>query len=822
MRRVVAALVAGIACAQAPVAHGAQAPVADGADASSAPIELSADELEYERTRDLFIASGSVVVRRGERQLSADWVVFSPSTGRGVASGDVVLSDGRDRLLTRFVEFDVDDMQGALFDARFDVPSGNMRMQGAMIAKTGEHTYSFEKGVFTTCRCPDPGEEDPWRIRAESADLEVGGYGTARDTTFEVLGVPVAWLPWAIYPLKTERQSGLLLPEVRLSGRNGFEVGLPVFFAAGDPVNVVATPRWLSKRGPKGDLDVEYVAGERSGGDAFGSYLRDREIDPNSLAEPFGRDRWSTKGQHDWFGPLGTRFKTDYKFESDNAYADDFEELRPWRTERYLPAVASVEGRAGDTGRFGMVAGAEHRDDRQAPDDTDRDHFLLQRLPELGLHALPGAVGPLAWLVPTVDVAYARFDQRERPQHAYSDPRLVTSDGRFFDTGVDGIADSREQGRNGLGDEGGTRPDPNADDYDAMTRPGGTEADGMFQEGELLAEGGHRVLFAPRLGLPWRIADAVELYPEAGWHQTLYDGDASGFASQGLLTGRVELRTQLRRRYGASLTHLLEPRIGWAAIQRTNDRDETPLFVPGTRLPQNRLRELALDNVTLDSADRIESFNGVNFGFGNRFFGRAFDDGAARLVADFTLLGQYDFAHSRWGRVVVDGSGLPLESLAVRFWGAFDPAKARVDEGYLALAWRHEDGHAVELGYRYLRDVPDFFGAYPRQNDRFDSFRTIAQVSQANLGFRLAFLERWAITWAGAYSFESSFLIGNKGGIEYFSTCRCWAGRLELAQDRSSGVAVRVVYRLVGIGAEPDNPFAPSGKGPGFGSLDAY
>jgi lipopolysaccharide assembly outer membrane protein LptD (OstA) len=813
LRRVVAALFAGVACAQAVGSRAAE---------PAPPLELSAESLEYERGRDLFIASGSVVVRRGESRLNADWVAFSPSTGRGVASGEVVVTDGRDTLRTRFVEFDVDDMQGVLFDASFDVPSGHMRMQGAMIAKTGDQTYSFEKGVFTSCRCPDPEMEDPWRIRAESAELEVGGYGTARDTTFEILGVPVAWLPWAIYPLKTERQSGLLLPEVELSGRNGFEVGVPIFFAAGDPVNVVATPRWLSKRGAKGDLEVEYVAGERSGGRAFGSYIRDGEIDPNSLTEPFGRNRWSTLGSHDWFGPLGTRLKADYLFASDNAFPDDFDELRPWRTARTLPAVASAEGRAGASGRFGMVAGAEYFDDRQAPDDTDRDDFVLQRLPEVGVHALPGPVGPLAWLVPALDVEYVRFHQSERPQHRYSDSRLVTSDGRFFDSGIDGIADSREQGRDGLGSQGGARPDPNADDFDALTRPKGREGDGRFQEGELLAEGGQRLLLTPRIAVPWRIADAVELYPEVGWHQTLYDGDAGGFASQGLLTGRVDLRTQLRRRFGASLTHLLEPRIGWAGIQRTKDRDDTPLFVPATRLPQNRLRELQLDNVTLDPADRIESANALNFGFANRFFGSPFDDGGARLLGDVTLLGQYDFAHSRWGRIVVDGSALPLESLSTRFWAAFDPQQGQLDEGSVSVAWRHEDGHAVRAGYSYLREFPELFGAYPRQNDRFDSYRELGQLSQANLGVRVAFLERWAVTWAGAYSFASSFLIGNKGGVEYFSACGCWAARLELAQDRSSGVAVRLVYRLVGIGDDAENPFAPHGQGPGFGSLDAF
>jgi hypothetical protein len=812
LRPIAAALVAGVALAPAPAVRAAQDP---GVAADAEPLELSADALEYDRKRDLYVGSGSVVIRRGGQQVTAEWVAFSPSTGRGVASGDVVLSDGRDTLRTRFAEFDVDDMQSVLFDARFDVPSGNLRMEGAEIAKTGDQTWSFEKGVFTTCHCPDPEAEDPWRIRAESADLEIGGYGTARDTTFEVLGVPVVWLPWAIYPLKTERQTGLLLPEFGVSGRNGVEIGVPVFVAAGDPVNLIATPRWLSKRGPKGDLEVDYVAGEHSAGGAFGSYLHDQEIDPNSLQTPFGRDRWSTKGQHDWFGPLGTRFKADYVFASDNAFANDFHELRPWRTDRVLPATASVEGRAGATGRFGMVSGAEHRDDRQAPDDTDRDEFLLQRLPELDLHALSGAVGPLEWLVPTLGVAWARFDQRERPQDAFPDARLVTSDGRFYDSGVDGIPDSQEQGRSGLG----TPPDPNFDNFAAF---GGPEDDGVFQEGELLAESGQRVLFTPRLALPWRIGDAFELYPEAGWHQTLYDGESEGFASQGLLTGRVEARTLLRRRFGESFTHLLEPRLGWAGIQRTRDPEDTPLFIPGTRFPQRRIRQLDLGNVTLDPADRIESFNGLTFGFGNQLFGSPREDGAARLLANWTLLGLYDFSDSRFGLIVLDGSAQPLPSLAARFWAGFDPRDGRFDDGYLGLAWRHGGGHALELGYRYLRKIPEYFGDYPDQNDRFDSFRTIDRLNQIDLAARVAFLERWAVTWGGAFSFDRTLLLGNRGGIEYFSACACWAGRLELEQDRSSGVAVRLVLRLVGIADDARNPFAPRGAGPGYGSLDAF
>ena len=240
----------------APSAHAQLTDVSEGH-----PFEIEAGSMEYEFRRKLYVAragpDGRVVIRQKGRRLHADWVAYSRATRRGVASGNVIITEGADELRTAFVEFDIDTLEGVMFDAELVAESTPMELHGGEIAKTGERTYAFRDGRFTTCRCPDPEAREPWEITAESAELEVEGYGTARNTTVEVLGVPVLWLPWMIYPLKTERQTGLLFPEFAYSGRNGFEVGLPLFVAAGDPVNLTFTPRWLSERGAKGDLEME-------------------------------------------------------------------------------------------------------------------------------------------------------------------------------------------------------------------------------------------------------------------------------------------------------------------------------------------------------------------------------------------------------------------------------------------------------------------------------------------------------------------------------------------------------------------------------------
>ena len=79
-----------------------------------------------------------------------------------------------------------------------------------------------------------------------------------------------------------------------------------------------------------------------------------------------------------------------------------------------------------------------------------------------------------------------------------------------------------------------------------------------------------------------------------------------------------------------ALTHLLEPRIGYALVSRRRGSPANPLFVPRAAVEQQRLRELDLDNVTRDPADRIPEFNGVTAGRRQSLLGQARRGGRRR------------------------------------------------------------------------------------------------------------------------------------------------------------------------------------------------
>ncbi len=767
------------------------------------PFELTADSLEFESERNLYVAEGNVRIDRGETWLRADWVAFNDQTGAAVASGAVELVDRGDTLRAEFVEFNIFNLQGVIYDAWLDSEDSQFRMQGMEIHKTGDRTYKFRHGTFTTCRCPDEDDRVPWRIRAEKAQLEVEGYGTARNTTFDVLGVPVVWLPWAVYPIKTERQTGFLFPKLGIGGRNGFEFGLPFFWAAHEQLNVTLTPRWLTKRGPKADVELEYVLGEESSGEIFAAFLHDDDIDPDSENEPYDRERWATKGEQDLFLPLGMRLQADWAFVSDNDYPLDFEELDDRRADRFLQSVGFATRHLGDAGRFGAVGSMWWADDLQNPDDQDRDRFLLQRAPDLTLAALPG---PLAWtrhVVPSFDLDYTSFQARKRASGRLNESPTQKLKGQFLDVGIDAVPDADERGR---------PPDPNRDNFDPVGNPGGQENNGRFDEGEPIQDRGHRIRLRPRLAVPFQVADVVEVYPEASWYQTLYSTREQDFDSRGLFTGRVDARSRLRRRYGkgrvGALDHLLEPRIGWALVTEASQGDN-PLFVPETAVPQARIRALDLDNVTRDPADRIDDANLLSFGLGNRLYEND-EEGRSVLRADFTLLGGYEIADNDLGWTL-DARLYPFEGATARASFSYDLHQQRVEEFWSQLNIRHPDGHLLSLDYRYLRRIPLFFEDFQNGGDRFDNVREFDEISQLSGNVQIAITPQWRIGYRGAYSFEQSLMLANRGFFEYTSSCRCWAAGLEFIEDRTQGLQVRLMYRLVGLGTDVQFGGAESG-----------
>ena len=82
----------------------------------------------------------------------------------------------------------------------------------------------------------------------------------------------------------------------------------------------------------------------------------------------------------------------------------------------------------------------------------------------------------------------------------------------------------------------------------------------------------------------------------------------------------------------------------------------------------------------------------------------------------------------------------------------------------MEASWRDDHGDSFSLDYRYLREIPRFFGAFPKQNDRYGGFsEEFDSINQISGRLRIAITRQWRVTYRAAYSLEQSTLLGNEG-----------------------------------------------------------
>jgi lipopolysaccharide assembly outer membrane protein LptD (OstA) len=432
-------------------------------------------------------------------------------------------------------------------------------------------------------------------------------------------------------------------------------------------------------------------------------------------------------------------------------------------------------------------------------------------------------------------VDYTNFYSRDDAEDVYPFAN-VRGDDLFLDTGIDAIPDGSERDEDGniLTLDGNviTADGEVLTAEEFLARPGadlsklilgaiqddfpfGTENDFRFQEGEPLGDRGHRLVMNPRIGLPFRIADTVEVLPEIGYHGTFYSSRAQSSVVRSLFTAMLDARIRTRREvelpFGLGrAVHLMEPRLVYTGVTSASQRDN-PLFVPAAAQPQERIRQFELFNLTRSPADRIESVNAITVGLGNRFYVPGEEGGPPELFADISFSTQYDFASDDNSKFFAEGIVYPYENLRLGFNMGFDFEEVEFSEGLLEARYWTEEGHDVGITYRYLRDIPLFYEAFAVDDEnRFEDFEPgVTKVNQLTLRGRFAINQNWALTYHLRYSFEGSNFLSNRGGVEYISKCKCWAIRVEVGSDRSGGFSFHYpVPTLIGLGDDAVRPFS--------------
>jgi len=367
----------------------AQAPQLLFGDAGE--IRIDAEEITYDKRTDIVTARGQVVIQRGETELHAEEVEVNRTTNEAQARGHVIVRDPNGTIAADAVRLNLDEETGWLETAEIQSPRYHYSLWGERVEKGLGQSYHIENGRFTTCRC---GTGAPsWSIAGQDLEVSLGGYGHLRGGTFNVLDVPVIYIPRMIFPVQRDRQSGLLTPRFGASNTRGFQTLLPFYWAIdkSQDATLAVDVETAARVGTIGEY--RYVSSREGSGNLNATYFNEsiRGATPTTPAgNPIPQNRWSLLTDNEQKLWAGSHAYADVFVVSDdmflreiNAFAFDQPRVVAIRT---LPFTESHVGMVHLWNRVGLKGEGTYYQNLVETSPTTESE-TLQRLPEVSLWA---------------------------------------------------------------------------------------------------------------------------------------------------------------------------------------------------------------------------------------------------------------------------------------------------------------------------------------------------------------------------------------------------------------------------------------------------
>jgi LPS-assembly protein len=571
--------------------------------------ELLGEEPKKEEMTADAIDAAPVETMRTTVTIKSDWIVYDTTLESIKARGHVSIDNGEDVLTADQASIDLTKETGTFTNATVVRTDKSLHLEGKTIEKTGVNTYNIGDGWAITCKV-EKGETPPWSFASKSTKIEPGGYAVLKHARFNIKGVPVFYTPYLIVPVKNERQTGFLYPEISSSDNNGFGLNLPFFLNISDSADATFYPQYYVNRGFMPGAEFRYARAEMEKGTLVASFLDDDLSDPSETE--YYRDTGFTHTNNERYWIRG---------KADHTFGDD------WQTRLDIDIVSDrdylTEFNSGVNG-FNKSADRflnEYGRDFEDKTDTDRENSLKVLKSWSGM----SLEGSLLGVNDVRTVESSPTPLWELPRVDFSGYKPIGETDFSIDWNTDYVNYWREDG-----------------------------------------VGGHRIDLHPVISTPLNLSPYLESRAQAGFRETGYaintfgDGEWTNDDQQNRLLAdfETEVGTTLLKNFfqdaaqNSGYDHQIHPYLIYQYLPDV-DQDELPIF---------------------DEVDAIEEVNRVVYGvdnFFNLFTNYASGDPSIKDYASIKLSQYYDlrseFSDEAYSDFFVRTTWRPIQSLALEY-----------------------------------------------------------------------------------------------------------------------------------------------------------
>lgn len=216
----------------------------------SQPLYLQGDQLVYDTKGNRVIARGNVEIYYNNNILRADEVIYDQSANTLSAIGNVELREAGGNVI-RAERYDItDDFRDGFVQSLSVVTKDEDRIIAERGSRREGNVTEFLGAKYTPCKS-EPGQAPVWCITARKVIHDQSAATISyQDAQFEILGVPVFYLPYFQHAdPSVKRKSGFLLPNYGNSSDLGQFFEVPYYFALAPNYDLTFRPMYMSEQG---------------------------------------------------------------------------------------------------------------------------------------------------------------------------------------------------------------------------------------------------------------------------------------------------------------------------------------------------------------------------------------------------------------------------------------------------------------------------------------------------------------------------------------------------------------------------------------------
>lgn len=248
-----------------------------------------------------------------------------------IARGLPIFSDGSDRMTGEMMEFNFETEKGRVTRGRTEFEDG--KYSGQQIKRLTGNTLNVSHGVFTTC---DLAQDPHFHFSSRRMKIMVNDKVVARPIIMYLGKIPVAVLPFGVFPTRPGRHSGLIVPRFGQSIREGrYLRELGYYWAASEYWDARMTVDYYDRSGWFAKAGVDYAWRYHFFGRLSGSLTR------RSFADGINERRWDMAVSHSQNLGATARLSASGFFVSDNSFYRDFSFNQDQRLTRRLRSLAT-------------------------------------------------------------------------------------------------------------------------------------------------------------------------------------------------------------------------------------------------------------------------------------------------------------------------------------------------------------------------------------------------------------------------------------------------------------------------------------------------